>query len=205
MSSCQRPPLYQAGSFGARWIMRPPVAHRHRVGEDAVRAVHRLQDVLHRQVAQRLVPVDRGQLLRQVERLRGANQVVLRRVPREHRPHLVLLAVEPGDEEHLHGAAAIPVALLVVRADPTDSRAETLHVHRREAGMALRRHRHLLFRRRRAAGRPHFAVGPGLRLHPVEHVVAVGHRRARGCRSSPPRRSVRARSGRRRRSRASPR
>ena len=25
MSSCQRPPLYQAGSFGARWTMRPPV------------------------------------------------------------------------------------------------------------------------------------------------------------------------------------
>jgi hypothetical protein len=25
MSSCQSPPLYQAGSFGLRWIMRPPV------------------------------------------------------------------------------------------------------------------------------------------------------------------------------------
>src|SRR5688572_30801611 len=24
--SCHRPPLYQAGSFGARWIIRPPVA-----------------------------------------------------------------------------------------------------------------------------------------------------------------------------------
>ena len=53
---------------------------------------------------------------RQVEGLRGADQVLLRRVGREHRPHLVLLAVEPGDEEHLHRAAAIPVALLVVRA-----------------------------------------------------------------------------------------
>ena len=45
-------------------------------------------------------------LLREIERLRGADQVRLRGARREHRPHLVLLAVEPRDEQHLHGAAA---------------------------------------------------------------------------------------------------
>jgi hypothetical protein len=59
----------------------------------------------------------RRQLLREVEGLRGADEVLLRGVLREHRAHLVLLAVEPGDEQHLRGAAAVPVALLEVRRD----------------------------------------------------------------------------------------
>ena len=125
----------------------------------------------------------------------------LRRVGRKHRPHLVLLAVEPRDEEHLHRAAAIPVALLVVRADAADAGAESLHVHRGVAGMPERRDAHLILGGRRAAGRADLAVRPRLLRQPVD---ACRSRRSasRGCRSCPRRRSGRARSGRRRRSRA---
>src|ERR671921_829761 len=45
----------------------------------------------------------------------GVRLIIAPRVGREHRPHLILLPVEPGDEEHLHRAAAVPVPLLVVR------------------------------------------------------------------------------------------
>ena len=126
----------------------------------------------------------------------------LRRVRREHRPHLVLLAVEPGDEQHLHRAAAIPVALLVVRTDAADAGAEALHVHRGVAGMAQRGDAHLVLGGRRAAGRADLAVRPRLLRQPVDRVVAVGAA-SRGCRSCLRRRSVRARSARRTRSRAS--
>ena len=118
------------------------------------------------------------QLLREVEGLRGADQVLLRGVLREHRTHLVLLAVEPGDEEHLRRPAAVPVALLEVRRDAADAGAEALHVHGGVGGMALRGDRHLVLRGRRAAGRAHLAVRPGLLLQPVEHVGAVAHGRA---------------------------
>ena len=74
MSSCQSPPLYQAGSLGARWIIAPPVGTGMGSAKMPVRAVDRLQDVLHGQVAQRLVPVHRGQLLGEVEGLRGADR-----------------------------------------------------------------------------------------------------------------------------------
>ena len=130
MSSCYSPPLVPGRIVRRALDHRAAGVDRHRVGEDAVRAVDGLDDVLHRQVPQRLRPVDRRQLLREVERLRRADQILLRRVRRKHRPHLVLLAVEPGDEQHLHRAAAIPVALLVVRADAADAGAEALHVHR---------------------------------------------------------------------------
>ena len=45
-------------------------------------------------------------------------------------PHLILLAIEPGDEQHLHRAAAIPVALLIIRTDAAHARAEALRDHR---------------------------------------------------------------------------
>ena len=67
----------------------------------------------------------------------GAHQVLLRRVGREHRAHLVLLAVEPGDEQHLRRPAAVPVALLVVRPDAAHAGAEALHVHRGVGRVAL--------------------------------------------------------------------
>ena len=100
----------------------------------------------------------------------------LRRVRRKHRPHLILLAVQPGDEQHLHGAAAVPVALLVVRADAADAGAEALHVHRGVARVAERRDAHLPFRGGRAAGRADLAVRPRLLRQPVDGVVAVGPR-----------------------------
>ena len=112
--------------------------HRHLVGEDPARAVDVLDDVLRRQVPQRLVPVDRRHARREIEQPRRGDQVLLRRVFRKHRPHLVLLAVDPGDEQHLHRAAAIPVALLPIRADLADAGAKTLDVHRRKARMAER-------------------------------------------------------------------
>ena len=147
--------------------------HRHRVGKDASRAVDGLEDVLHRQVPERLGPVHRRQLLRQVERLRGADQILLRRVARKHRPHLVLLAVDPGDEQHLHGPAPIPVALLEVRRHAPHAGAESLHVHRRVRRMAERGDAHLVLSRRRTPGRPDLAVRPRLLRQPRERVVAV--------------------------------
>ncbi len=115
-------------------------------------------------------------MLRQVEGLRRANQILARGVRRKHRPHLILLAVQPGDEQHLHRAAAIPVALLVVRTDAADAGAEALHVHRGVTGIAHRRHAHLIFGRGRAAGRADLAVRPRLFRQPVDGVEAVGLR-----------------------------
>ena len=75
---------YEAAAIPRR-IVRRALNHlaagfdRHRVGEDAVRAVDVLDDVLHRQVPERLRPVDRRQMLREVERLRRADQILARR------------------------------------------------------------------------------------------------------------------------------
>src|SRR6185312_5751700 len=79
----------------------------------------------------------------------------------------------PGDEQHLHGAAAIPVALLIVGSDAADTGAEALHVHRRESRVAERGHAHLPLGRRRAAGGAELAVRPRLLRQPVDRVVAV--------------------------------
>ena len=179
MSSCHRPPLYQAGSFGARWIIRPPVA----TGIASAKMPRGPSTFLMMSCTGRCQSAfdqsTGGMLRREVERLRRADQILLRRVRREHRPHLVLLAVEPGDEQHLHGAAAIPVALLVVRADAADAGAEALHVHRGVAGVPERGDAHLIFGGRRAAGRADLAVRPRLLRQPVDRVVAVGRRSPR--------------------------
>jgi hypothetical protein len=64
-------------------IVGSPLDHRaaggdfHAVGEDSVRPVHRLDNVHLRKVLQRLRPIHRRQLLRQIERLRRANQIFL--------------------------------------------------------------------------------------------------------------------------------
>ena len=149
---------------------------RHRVGKNAARAVHGLQDVLDGEVPQRLGPVHRWQLLRQIEGLRGADQILLRRLARKHRPDLILLTVDPGNEKHLNGAAPVPVALLDIRRDPADAGAETLHVHRRIRGVPERRDAHLILGGRRTPGRPDLAVRPRLLRQPLERVVAVGRR-----------------------------
>ena len=117
-------------------------------------------------------------MLRQIECLRGADQIFLRSVRRKHRTHLVLLAIEPGDEEHLHRAAAIPVALLVVRAHAADARAESLRDHGRERRIPVRRDAQLPFGGGGAADGADLAVRPGLRRHPCDGIGAVGQRRA---------------------------
>ena len=86
---------------------------------------------------------------------------------------------QPRDEEHLYGAATVPVALLVVRLHAPDARAEALDVHRGVRRIAERGNGQLIFGRRRAAGRANLAVGPRLLRQPVERVGAVGDRRAR--------------------------
>ena len=97
---------------------------------------------------------------------------------REHRAHLVLFAVEPVDEEHLDGAAAVPVALLVVGADLADAGAEALRNDRRQGLVAERCRGELPLGGGGAADEADLAVRPRLRGHPVELVVGVRERRA---------------------------
>ena len=151
---------------------------RHRALENPARAVDVLDDVLRRQMPERLGPVHRRRVLGEVECFRGADQILLRRVGRKHRPHLVLLAVEPGDEQHLHRAAAVPVALLPVAADLADTGAKPLHVHRRKSRMAERGHGRLPLRGRRAPRGAELAVRPRLLRQVLDRFVAVGDRRA---------------------------
>ena len=195
---CTRPDRSaRAGSCGRRW--RPASRRRRcRVGASTafrMSCTGRCRSAFDQSTG--------GSCCARSNRLRAADQVFLRRVWRKHRPHLVLLAVEPRDEEHLHGAAAIPVALLVVRPDSSDAGAETLHVHRREARVARAP--------RRPSGTRRSTSSPVVPTLPFDHdcfeihvhrVVAVGRAAGRGCRSSLPRRSAPARSARRRRSRA---
>src|ERR1044072_2239714 len=94
-------------------------------------------------MTQRLGPIYVRQLRRQIERLRRADQIFLRRVWREHRTHLVLLAVEPCDEQHLDRAAAIPVSLFKVWSNTPDTGAEALWDKGRVSRIALGRNRQL--------------------------------------------------------------
>src|SRR5271170_5151573 len=128
-------------------------------------------------MSERFGPIDGRELLREVERFGGAYEVMLGGVGREHRADLVLLAVEPSDEEHLNGAAAIPVALFVVRADTAYASAKALRDHRSKRWVALCRDAHLPFGGGGAADGSDFAAGPRLRGHPGEFVVTIGQRR----------------------------
>ena len=204
MSSCHRPPDTTPDRSASRLIIAPPVATGIESAKIPCGPSTALMMSISGRCQQRLRPIDRRQLLRQVERLRRADQILLRRVRREHRPHLVLLSVEPGDEEHLHGAAAIPVALLVVgptrptpapnpcgiiAANPGGACAATPICHSAVDEQPIV---------------PTLPFDQGCVRHPLDRVVAIGERRRRGCRSCLRRRSGRARSSRRRRSRASP-
>ena len=111
-------------------------------------SVDRLDDVLLRQVLERLQPVDPRRLLREVEALRLPDQVRLRGIGWKHRADVILLAVKPINEQHLHRTAAVPVALLVVRLDSTHARAEALGNDCREPRWGRGRNAHLPFRRR---------------------------------------------------------
>src|SRR5262249_11778592 len=152
--------------------------HWHRVGEDSARPIHSLYDVHDRKTPQRLRPIHRRHLGRQIEHPRRSNQVLLRCVRRKHRTRLVLLPVNPGGEQQLDGAAAVPVPLLVIRSHASHSGAESLRDHRRKRRIAERRDRQLPFGGRGAPDHPYLAVRPGLFGYPREGVIAVTERRA---------------------------
>ena len=103
---------------------------------------------------------------------------LLRHVLWEHRPQLILFAVEPIDEEHLHCAATVPVALLVVGAHFTHTRAKALRNDGREVFVAERCRGELPLCSRRAADEADLPVRPWLRAHPIELVVGISQRRA---------------------------
>ena len=65
---------------------------RHAIGKDALRAIDGPNDVHLGQMSQRLRPIYRRQLLREIERLGFANQVGLRRPRWEHWTDLILFA-----------------------------------------------------------------------------------------------------------------
>ena len=103
------------------------------VGEDAGLAVDRFEHVLLWQVLERLRPVPARRLGAEVEVSGRDAQIVLRRAGREDRMHGILHIVrEPVDEQHLHRAAAIPVALFGVRLDASDTGAKALWDDRRQ-------------------------------------------------------------------------
>jgi len=82
--------------------------------------------------------------------------------------------VEPGGEEHLEGAAAEPVALLVVRADAADAGAEAFRDEGGECLVAARGDGELPLGGGGAADEADFVGGPGEGAHPVEFVVRIG-------------------------------
>ena len=172
MLSCHRPPRYHAGSLGVRLIMAPPVETSMRSAKMPCGPSTALMMSISGRCAQRLGPIDGRHLRRQVEQLRGADEIFLRGVGRKHGAHLVLLAVDPGDEEHLHRAAAVPVALLEVGGHAAHARAEALRDHGRERRVALRGDAQLPFRGGRAADSAHLAVGPRL-LRPSTMIASV--------------------------------
>src|SRR5688500_6533104 len=86
---------------------------------------------------QRLRPINLRQLRRKVEPLCSASQFLRCCVLREERAYLVLLAIEPGNEQHLDRTTAIPVTLFVVRSNTSDACAKTLRDHGCERRMIL--------------------------------------------------------------------
>ena len=121
-----------------------------------------LDQVLHRKVPEPRFPVHRRKLLCKIELACGTNQIGLRAVRWEHRPNLVLLSLEPVDEQHLHRAATVPVSLLVVRLDAADACTEALRIDSSKPFRSLRRDAHLPLGGRRTTNKPHLSVGPVL-------------------------------------------
>ena len=107
------------------------------VGEDAVLRADGGEDVFFREMREGFAPVDRGRVRREVVGLCRGDERLLRHARGEVGLAVVGLqagAVDPGGEEHLHSAAAEPVALLVVGADAADAGAEAF---RNECGEGL--------------------------------------------------------------------
>src|SRR6185312_6663654 len=127
---------------------------------------------------ERFLPVHWWQLIREIEPARSANEIRLRSVGWEHRPHLVLLTLEPVDEQHLHRTTTIPVALLVVGLDASHARTESLRV---DGGKTLGRlcgNAHLPFCSRGTAHQTDLPVRPRLRRYPLDLIHAVRQRRS---------------------------
>jgi len=172
------PALVPGGIIGRPLDHPPPGGHRGGIGKDSLRSVHIAQDVLHRQVAQRHVPLHRRHLRREVVIGGEADHVLPGDVRRELGALGVLHPVEPGDEEHLHGPPAIPVPLLVERTHPTDTRPESLGNHGGMGRVIERGDGHLPFGGGGAADRAHLPVRPGLAGQPVDGIIPVRRGRA---------------------------
>jgi len=175
--------MVEAAAVPRRVVGRPlhhaaPGRDRRGVGKDAPGPVHVPENVHHRQVREGLRPVHSRHLGRQVVVLRHPHQVLAGEVRREARPLGVLVAVEPGDEQHLDRAAAIPVPLLVEGAHAPHAGAESLGHHGGVGRVVQRREAHLPLGGGRATQSPDLAVGPPLRRNPGQGVITVGDRRS---------------------------
>lgn len=96
----------------------------------------------------------------------------------------LLVVVEPGDVVEHEDAAAIPVALLVIRSNPSHAAAEALGVERRIVRVVLGDDGELPFGGGGAAGRADLAVGPGTRRQPLHFIDAIGQRPAQHVRQA---------------------
>src|ERR1035438_2471684 len=172
-SSCQSPPRYQAGSFGVRLIIAPPVETSIWSAKIPCGASTALRMSIFGRCVRAFAQSTGRQLLGEIERLRSADHIFLRRVRRKHGAHLVLLTIEPGNEKHLHGAAAIPVTLLIIRTYAPHACAEPLRDHSRECGISLSCDTQLPFGGGRTANGADFAIRPGLRRHPRDGKVGT--------------------------------
>ncbi len=86
--------------------------------------------------------------------------------------------VEPGGEEHLHGSAAKPVSLFVVRTDAADAGAVAFRDDGGERLVAARSYAKLPLCRGGTADEADFPGGPGERGHPIEFIVGISERDA---------------------------
>src|SRR5690349_14783043 len=118
-------------------------------------------------------------MLREIERLRCANQIFLRCSWRKYRSLLILLSVQPGDEQHLDGSTAIPVSLFEIRRNPANTGAESLRNKRRQSGIAFRCDCKLPFGGRRTADDADLAIRPRLFGYPCQLIFAIGQRRSK--------------------------
>src|SRR5919106_5947152 len=125
---------------------------------------------------QSLRPINLRQLRREVDPLRGRSQFLRRCVLREEGTYLILLAIEPCNEQHLDSTAAIPVTLLIVRSNTSDARAKTLRDHRRKRRVILSCDGQLPFSSRGATDRADLTVGPWLFRDPSKFVFTVSER-----------------------------
>ena len=114
----------------------------------------------------------------EIEGLRFLHQFLLRRILWEHRLGIVLesVVVQPGTKQHLHGAAAKPVSLLVVRSHATHACPEALGNEGGQRFVAARCNRKLPLRGRRATDQPYLVRRPRQIAQPIQSVIGISQR-----------------------------